>query len=157
MSGFFGVDRYPCESADILCDISRPLPFNDNSVDEIYLDNVVEHIFDIPSLMKELVRICRNGAIITIITPHFTSLSSWKDPTHVHHLSYFSFDHFGKPSTLHYTGGGVRLINRNLSFGGSIFGLLGRLFFSIGPEWYERHVCFIFRASTLTFCLEVTK
>lgn len=157
LEDFIGVDLYPCQAADIICDISRTFPFRDNSIEEIYLDNVVEHILDIPALMKELVRICRNGARITIITPHFTSLSSWKDPTHVHHLSYFSFDHFCKSSTLHYTGGGVRFAGRKLSFGGSIFGLLGRLFFYINPEWYERQLCFLFRASTLTFRLEVTK
>lgn len=157
LDGFIGVDLYPCQAADLICDISRNLPFRDNSIEEIYLDNVVEHILDIPALVKELVRICKNGARITIITPHFTSLSSWKDPTHIHHLSYFSFDHFSKPSTLHYTGGGVRYAGRKLSFGGSIFGILGRLIFMMSPEWYERQFCFLFRASTLTFHLEVIK
>ena len=92
--GFIGVDRYPCDAAEIICDITQRLPFEDNTVTEIYMDNVVEHIFDIPALIAELVRISTNGASITIITPHFTSLASWRDPTHIHHLSYFSFDHF---------------------------------------------------------------
>ena len=34
--------------------------------------------------------------MIKIITPHFSALSSWIDPTHIHHFSYFSFDHFEK-------------------------------------------------------------
>jgi hypothetical protein len=107
--------------------------------------------------MEEVTRVTKQGALITIITPHFTSLSSWRDPTHIHHLSYFSFDHFFKDSTRHYVGGNkLKLVKRKLSFGGGFFGLIGRLLFSISPEAYENKFCFIFRASTLTFVLETT-
>lgn len=154
---FFGVDRFACTGADVLCDLTRLLPFADSSVDEFFLDNVVEHIQDIPALVAELVRVGKPGARVTIITPHFTSLSSWRDPTHVHHLSYFSFDHFGKPSTAHYIGGGLRVVERHLSFGGGLGGIIGRLLFRISPDKYERKYCFVFRASTLRFELEVVK
>ncbi|MBV9469623.1 MAG: methyltransferase domain-containing protein [Abitibacteriaceae bacterium] len=157
MPGFIGVDLYPCEAADILCDITGRLPFRDSSIDEIYLDNVIEHIRDIPALMKEVVRVSKNGAQMTIITPHLTSLSSWRDPTHVHHLSYFSFDHFEKASVTHYVGGGLKVVGRKLSFGGGVLGLTGRLIFTLSPKKYEEKYCFIFRASTLTFYLKVTK
>lgn len=155
--GFFGADRFTCAGADLLCDLARPLPFADSSVDAFLLDNVIEHVQDIPALVAELVRVGRPGARITIITPHFTALASWRDPTHVHHLSYFSFDHFAKPSTAHYAGGGLRVADRKLSFGGGVLGAIGRLLFSLSPEKYERKYCFIFRASTLSFELEVVK
>lgn len=157
LDGFVGVDRFPCEAAGVLCDVSRSLPFRDNSVDEFYLDNLIEHVPDIPALMAELVRTARNGAKITIITPHFTSLSSWKDPTHLHHLSYFSFDHFEKMSVRHYVGSGVKIVRRNLSFGGGLLGIIGRMIFSLSPEAFEKTYCFIFRASTLRFELQVVK
>ncbi|MBL0224303.1 MAG: methyltransferase domain-containing protein [Geobacteraceae bacterium] len=155
--GFTGIDRYQCDAVDIICDVTTGIPFEDSSVVEVYMDNFIEHILDIPALMQEVVRISRPGARITIITPHFTSLSSWRDPTHVHHLSYFSFDHFTKPSTQHYVGGRMlRIICRKLSFSGGIFGLFGRFLFALSPYMYEQKFCFIFRASTLTFELEVT-
>lgn len=154
--GYVGVDRYPCEAADLLCDLTKTLPFATGSVDEIVLDNVIEHIFDIPALLKELVRVARRKSRIIIITPHFTSLSSWKDPTHIHHLSYFSFDHFEQASVRHYLGVGVKVKKRKLSFGGGLLGMMGRIFFSISPEYYEKKLCFIFRASTLEVVLEVT-
>lgn len=157
LDGFIGVDRFPCEAAGVLCDVSRSLPFRDGSVDEFYLDNLIEHVPDIPALMAELVRTARNGAKITIITPHFTSLSSWKDPTHLHHLSYFSFDHFEKMSVRHYVGSGVKIVRRNLSFGGGLLGIIGRMIFSLSPEAFEKTYCFIFRASTLRFELQVVK
>ena len=50
--GFKGVDKYPCEAVDILSDITKPLPFDDNSVDEVLMDNVIEHIVDLPALFK---------------------------------------------------------------------------------------------------------
>lgn len=102
LSGFVGVDRFPCGAAEILCDITKTLPFRDDSIDEVNLDNVIEHIHDIPSLMREIFRISKPGAIVTIITPHLSSLASWRDSTHVHQFSYFPFDHFTKPSVAHY-------------------------------------------------------
>lgn len=154
--GFLGVDRYPCEAVDILANLEDRLPFDENSVDETFLDNVIEHINDIPALMKEIHRISKHGAQIRIITPHFANMSSWVDPTHVHHLSYFSMDHFEKSDVAHYTGGGFHIIKKQLSFGG-ILGNIGRLIFNINPRTYEKNWCFIFRPSTLRFTLRVNK
>ena len=155
---FVGVDRYPTPAVDVIADITAPLPFADGSVDEILLDNVIEHIPDIPALMHELHRIGRNDARLLIRTPHFTSLSSWRDPTHVHHLSYYSLDHFTRTQVAHYTSGGraFEILERRLSFGG-LMGNIGRLIFRISPSAYERNWCFVFRASTLTFVLRVLK
>ena len=155
--GFTGVDKFPCEAVDILADINDRLPFEVDMVEEIWLDNVIEHVADIPHLMHEMHRICKHGAIISIITPHYTSPSSWRDPTHLHHLSYFSMDHFEKTGVAHYTGGGYRVASRKLSFSGGVMGLLGRLIFSLSPKQYEAKWCFIFRAGTLRFELEVLK
>jgi len=99
VEGYLGVDKFRCDAADYICDIeNEKLPFEDNTITAIILDNAIEHFYDIPKVINELVRVSRKGTIIKIITPHFSSLSSWIDPTHIHHLSYFSFDHFEKSS-----------------------------------------------------------
>ncbi len=154
--GFAGVDCFQCDAVDITADLTEALPFEESSIDEIWMDNVIEHIPDITSLMKEIHRICRNDATITILTPHFSSDSSWRDPTHIHHLSYFSMDHFEKDSVAHYTGGGFEVIERRLSFGG-LMGNIGRLILTISPKKYESTWCFIFRPSTLRFVLKIKK
>lgn len=154
--GFTGVDCFQCGAVDITADLAKKLPFEESSIDEIWMDNVIEHIPDITSLMKEIHRICKSGAIITILTPHFASDSSWRDPTHVRHLSCFSMDHFEKNSVAHYTGGGFEVIERRLSFGG-IMGNIGRLIHKISPKKYEANWCFIFRPSTLKFVLKIQK
>ena len=155
--GFVGVDRYGGDVVEVMCDIGVSLPFASNSVEEVHLDNVIEHVPDIVGLVREMVRVCENGATIAIITPHFTSLASWRDPTHVHHLSYFSMDHFEKHWLADHVGGGLSVVKRRLSFGGGVMGLLGRLVFMVSPELYEKKFCFIFRASTLRFVLRVVK
>jgi SAM-dependent methyltransferase len=158
IDGYVGVDKFQCDAADYICDIeNEKLPFDDGSVDAIMLDNVIEHFGDIPKVINELIRVSKKGGVIKIITPHFSALSSWIDPTHIHHLSYFSFDHFEKDSASHYVGKGIRIQKKKLSFGGGIFGLLARLLFRISPKKYEQKYCFIFRASTLTFWLKVSE
>lgn len=150
--GFVGVDKFSCDAVDIIADITEKLPFEDNSIDEVYMDNVIEHILDIPSLLLEIWRVCRKEATVTIYTPHFASHASWRDPTHIHHLSYFSMDHLEKKSVSHYMTGGFKVIERKLSFGG-IMGNIGRLLFAISPRSYEANWCFVFRPSTLKFVL----
>ncbi len=158
LAGYIGLDRYPTPAVDVLADLTRALPFGDATVDEILLDNVIEHMPDIAAVMRELHRIGRDGALIVIRTPHFTSLASWRDPTHLHHMSYFSMDHFERPGVAHYTSGGraFEVIERRLSFGG-LMGQIGRLIFKISPLAYEKHWCFVFRASTLRFKVRVIK
>lgn len=155
--GFVGMDLYPCSAVDIVCDISKTLPLTTSSVDEVYASHVVEHIFDIAVLMREIHRVCVHDAVVTILTPHFSSIDSWRDPTHVHHLTYFSFKHFEKKDTSHYTGGGFVVDDVKLSFGGGLFGLIARFLFTLSPKNYEKKWCFIFRASTLTAKLRVSK
>jgi len=52
-------------------------------------------------------------------------------------------------------GQGVKIKHKKLSFGGGVLGLTARLIFKISPRRYEQKYCFIFRASTLTFDIEV--
>lgn len=133
------------------------LPFRDSSASEIHLDNVIEHIPDLIALMRELVRVGQPGARIFVITPHFSAWASWRDPTHVHHFSYFSMEHFESKWIARYAGARLRTVSRRLSFGGGILGLIGRAIFTVSPRAYEKKWCFLFRASTLRFELEVEK
>ncbi len=156
VDGYIGIDKFHCDAADYICDIeNEKLPFEENSITEIILDNVIEHFYDIPKVINELIRVSQKGANIKIITPHFSSLSSWIDPTHIHHLSYFSFDHYEKKSATHYIGKGLKIQHIKLSFSGGLMGLIARLIFKMSPKKYEQKYCFIFRASTLTFNIEV--
>jgi SAM-dependent methyltransferase len=155
--GFVGVDRYACAAAQVICDLDRSLPFRDSSIEQAHLDNVIEHVADIALLMRELVRVSKPGGALTIITPHFSSLASWRDPTHRYHLSYFSMDHFERKYLPDDLNSRVVVTHGRLCFGGGLLGLLGRLCFLLSPELYEQKACFVLRASTLRFELRVEK
>ncbi len=156
ISDFIGVDRFKCSGADVVADLMN-LPFKPSIADEIILDNVVEHIQDTVSLMKEIYRVSENKALCKIRTPHFTSESSWRDPTHYHHWSIFSIDYFTdrEPSN-HYVDVNFKLIGKKVSFSG-FFGNIGKLIYFISPKTYEKVFCFIFRAGTLSFKLQTIK
>lgn len=59
------------------------LPFADNSVSEVRAHHILEHIGSgfIP-LMKELYRVCENGAVLDIAVPHHFHEVFYGDPTH---------------------------------------------------------------------------
>ena len=109
------------------------------------LDNVIEHVKSAVHAIKEVRRLLKIGGVVDIYTPHFTSQSSWRDPTHRHHLSYFSFDIFCRTKNAHYLGGKLfEIVEKKLSFGGGL-SMLGRLIFKISPEAYEKSFVIYFQ------------
>lgn len=99
INGFLNVDLIKTPQTDIVHDLNVfPWPFKDNSVDEIIMDNILEHLKDITPVMKELWRICKNKARIKIIVPHFESLGAYVDPTHYHFFTYYSLEVYSRES-----------------------------------------------------------
>ncbi len=86
--GFHNVDKFKDCSPDEVVDLEQfPWPWPDDSVDEIYLSHVLEHLgatsevyFDV---IREMYRVCRDGATVTITVPHPRHDSFINDPTHV--------------------------------------------------------------------------
>ena len=64
-----------------------PWPWPDDSVSEILLKHVLEHLGRDPKvylgIMKEMYRVCRDGAMIRINVPHHRHEYFFNDPTHV--------------------------------------------------------------------------
>ena len=92
--GFLNLDKDPGVKPDIVADIEKGIPLDDNSVDEIKANMILEHIHDIIFVMNELWRIMKNGAILNIIVPHEKSAMAWGDPTHVRVFNEESFGYF---------------------------------------------------------------
>ena len=93
--GAVGIDANPRSHADVFHNLNRfPYPFAQNSVDEIYCDNVLEHLDDIVQVMEELHRIAKPSALVTIIVPFFPHRYASTDPTHRHYFGLHSFDYF---------------------------------------------------------------
>jgi SAM-dependent methyltransferase len=93
--GAVGVDFNDRTATDIVHNLnSFPYPFEDSSFDEIYLDNVLEHLDDVMRVMEEVHRICKPGGIVKVIVPYFRSLWAFIDPTHKHFFTVQSFAYF---------------------------------------------------------------
>ena len=87
-NGFIGVDLLPLKGVDIVHSLTDfPYPFENDSIDEIWMDNVLEHLPTPVRVVEELHRICKSGAKITISVPYFRSMYAFIDPTHVNFFS----------------------------------------------------------------------
>lgn len=152
LDGWINVDKYPVSDVVVFGDIEIGLEYPDGTFGEILLDNVIEHVDDIPEVIREIERLLSTEGEAHIITPHFSSSASWRDPTHKYHLSYFSFDHLAKETTRHYFEvNHLALVSRELSFSGGLIGLIARLVFKLSPKAWEDKWCFLLRGSTLRF------
>lgn len=101
MPGFVNVDIMQLPGVDVIADLNAcrttKLPFEDNSVDQIVMSHVLEHIPDSLALMDELYRIARPGAEFGIRVPHGASDDAWEDPTHVRAYFVGSWGYFSQP------------------------------------------------------------
>lgn len=93
--GYINVDASAAVNPDKVWNLEEtPLPFDDNSVDEILANHVMEHIHNFIPLMHDIHRICKPGARIHIKTPFYASWGQFNDPTHVRFFSPFTFNYF---------------------------------------------------------------
>lgn len=84
MDGFLSVDSISFPGIDVVTDLTKKFPWENNSVEEIHASHVVEH-FDAMErvhFINEVHRVLIPGGKATIITPHWASCRAYGDPTH---------------------------------------------------------------------------
>ncbi len=96
IDGFINLDILPLPNIDIICDLNKNIPLQDNSVNEIYTSHTLEHIQNTVHLMEEIYRICKPNALVKIKVPYFKSIGAFKDPTHVSFFTEKTFEYFEK-------------------------------------------------------------
>lgn len=82
--GFTGVDQYKFPGVDVVCDLKKKWPFNDNTVDEIHCSHVIEHFTGVERchIYNEMYRVMKVGAKASLIAPYWGSGRAYGDPTH---------------------------------------------------------------------------
>tara|TARA_B100001057_G_scaffold483102_1_gene559400 strand:- start:50 stop:610 length:561 start_codon:yes stop_codon:yes gene_type:complete len=105
LDGYINVDKYDYYKPDIIHDLEVfPYPFEDNSIEEILLSHVLEHIGQSPevflNIIKEFYRICKNNSVIKIKVPHPRHDDFISDPTHVRPITILGLQLFDKDLNL---------------------------------------------------------
>lgn len=94
IDGFINIDKREVCNPDILCEIgNESIDMDDSCVDYIWSHNSFEHFDNFISVVEELARISKNGAIWDVSTPYCTSTKyNLVNPYHVN--PFFSEDTF---------------------------------------------------------------
>lgn len=78
-----------------------PYPFADNSVDEILLSHVLEHLDDPIKILKECYRILKTGGKLDIRVPYFGSECAYADIDHKHFFGITTFNPADQDDEVH--------------------------------------------------------
>lgn len=162
--GAIGVDINPESNADVIHDLNEfPYPFGNSSFDEIYADNVLEHVDDVIKVMEELLRICRPHGMIKIIVPFFRGKWAFIDPTHKHFFTVDSFSYFD-PKHIHnklYTYSKATFRVESVVFNESLKCSMPKTILkriaNRWPEKYETYISHLWPLDDLTFYLRALK
>ena len=116
LKGYINVDRFG--NPDLVFDLETfPYPWENNSVCEIELHHVLEHLGQETKvylkIIQELYRICQSKATVHITVPHHRSDRFYHDPTHVRPITPVGLSMFSQR------------LNREWQAAGKAFTLLG--------------------------------
>lgn len=86
--GFISVDNWAGCNPDVVCDLENEIwPFEDSTAEYVLFDHSLEHMGASTNqffhVMKELYRVCKDGAVVEINVPHPQNRLYMNDPTHV--------------------------------------------------------------------------
>lgn len=99
--GWLNLDILDRAEPDAVLDLGRPveLPLRVDSrfagellleagqVEQLYANNVLEHVPDLPCLMGNALRLLKEGGEFEIEVPYEKALTAWQDPTHLRALN----------------------------------------------------------------------
>ena len=157
VAGAVGIDCRAVPGVDVVHDLDQiPWPFPDSAFERIICSHIIEHVADIAGFLREIHRVGAPGARVSIETPHFSSLDSWTDPSHRHHLSTLSFDFFTADGYLS-DGAVFRIESVTLSFRKSVTSQLGGILYRRNPRRYEQSLAYLFPARNINAELVVVK
>lgn len=93
LGGYINCDLYPSgvivpgatepnKDVDMVFDLNKGLPFDDNSADEIMAIQILEHLGKPMTLLEEIYRVLKPGGVIDIMVPDLTIIfQHWLEAT----------------------------------------------------------------------------
>lgn len=155
--GAFGVDHYPYDGVDLVADLDEvPWPIEDNRFSTIIASHIIEHVADPVAFMCEIHRIGQRGTEVHITTPHFSSVSSYKDPTHRRHLSARWYMLFTEEGYLASHTGRFEAVSTSVSCRTSVWAWIARAQIRLlGLDRWEKNLAFCWPAQDITTVLRI--
>lgn len=127
-----------------------PYPFKDNTFDYVRAWAIIEHLDNPARVIKELTRICKKGAIIEILVPHFSHKYCHRDPTHQH---FYTLDSIDFPQL----NCGNKVVGKEYQISHNFFiRMIGKVF-TFSPTLYETFLHGYFPVQEIRWKLEVNK
>lgn len=81
--GYINLDSVDLPGVDVVHDLSKfPWPFDDSSLDELVMINVLEHLPDTTRVVDEIHRVLKPNGIATVRVPYWNCWQAFGDPTH---------------------------------------------------------------------------
>lgn len=166
-SEYINLDMRKIKGISLVCNLEIfPYPFQDAVFDEIYCNNILEHLDDVVKVMEELHRISKPNARIIIRVPHFTCQYAFADPTHKHYFAYESLDYFVSTDAMTmkcpdwYSDRKFKMLSKKIIFSKGLLLPWNYVFewlFNKMPKYYEGTFLRMFPAEQMIIALEVVK
>lgn len=154
--GALHVDRNSEARPDVVHDLDHyPWPLSGDQFEHVSAEHVLEHLAEPDRALREIHRVSVSGALVDVVTPHYSSPESWNDLTHRYHFGLAAFRPYYAGS--YKTPRLFSLVHRRLRFGKGFPGWPGWLLSRISLEVYEKYFCFIFPARNMEIRLQVVK
>ena len=137
--GYVNVDKYG--QPDIRHDLETfPWPWEDNTVSEIVLNHVLEHLGQSQAvylkIIQEMYRICVPGAVIQVAVPHPRSDEFINDPTHVRVVTPAGMELFSKSRNKYWIKNGYA--NSPLGLYLDVDFEMVAVNYSLAPDWSQK-------------------
>jgi len=88
------IDKRNFPETDVLHNLDEGIPLRSNSVEKAYAHNIMEHLRSPFEFMREVIRVCKNGAVVSVRFPFPKHENAVKDPGHRYVLVPRWFDLF---------------------------------------------------------------
>jgi SAM-dependent methyltransferase len=159
--GAVGVDCANHHNADVIHDLNVfPYPFESNSIDQVYLDNILEHLDKPIQVMEEVHRICKPGASVKVIAPYFRSVWAFIDPTHKTFYTVDSFSYYDPRHIIfkRYGYTNAKFLVKKIVFNETLeCGLIKKLIVLLAnryPYRYEAYLSHLYPLDDITYYLQ---
>ena len=95
--GYLTIDLLDNPAVDLRMEVREAMAqMADNSITAVFASHFIEHVDDLDGFLREIVRVCRDGARIEFIVPHFSNPYFYSDITHRTFFGLYTFSYLAE-------------------------------------------------------------